>query len=114
MDWATLQASVTGCRACPLCESRRQTVFGAGPAAADGVAPGVDWLVVGDAPGEDEDRAGEPFLGQAGQLLDSMLQAVRLQRGTAAASKPGLSRRVFLTNAVKCRPPANRNPELPE
>ncbi|MDO9405203.1 MAG: uracil-DNA glycosylase family protein [Polaromonas sp.] len=114
MDWTALQTAVAGCRACSLCESRRNTVFGVGPAAADGAAPAVDWLIVGEAPGESEDRAGEPFVGQAGQLLDSMLQAIRLQRGTAHPGKPDLSSKVFVANVLKCRPPANRNPEPAE
>lgn len=116
MDWTELQSAVAGCRACRLCESRRNTVFGAGPAAPEaGVAPGVDWLIVGEAPGENEDRAGEPFVGQAGKLLDNMLAAIKLQRGSAAGeARPGHSSRVFIANVLKCRPPANRNPEPAE
>lgn len=115
MDWPALQAAVSGCRACALCESRKNTVFGVGPAAADGVAPQVDWLIVGEAPGENEDLAGEPFVGQAGKLLDNMLLAIGLQRGGGAAPpRAGLSSRVFIANVLKCRPPANRNPEPAE
>ncbi|WP_332777232.1 uracil-DNA glycosylase [Polaromonas sp.] len=120
MDWSALQSAVAGCRACRLCESRRNTVFGVGPAlpAQAAVAPPVDWLIVGEAPGENEDLAGEPFVGQAGKLLDNMLQAMKLQRGEAgvAASPAGaaMSNRVFITNVLKCRPPANRNPEPAE
>lgn len=115
MDWPTLQSAVAGCRACMLCQSRRNTVFGVGPVPPAGAAPQVDWLIVGEAPGENEDLAGEPFVGQAGQLLDNMLQAMKLQRGgTNAAPKAGLSQSVYITNVLKCRPPANRNPEPAE
>ena len=105
MDWPALQQAVAACTACKLCEGRKNTVFGVGqlPAQAH-LAPQVDWLLVGEAPGENEDRIGEPFVGQAGQLLDNMLKAL------------GLSRRdkVFIANVIKCRPPGNRNPEAPE
>ena len=118
MNWAELQTAVAGCTACSLCESRTNTVFGVGPPAPDETsAPGVDWLIVGEAPGENEDRAGEPFVGQAGKLLDNMLAAIKLQRGSAEANanaRPGLSSRVFIANVLKCRPPANRNPESTE
>ncbi|WP_397410917.1 uracil-DNA glycosylase family protein [Polaromonas sp.] len=116
MDWPALQAAVAGCRACALCESRKNTVFGIGPVAADGAAPQVDWLIVGEAPGENEDIAGEPFVGQAGKLLDNMLLAIGLQRGNADATAPraGVSTSVFITNVLKCRPPANRNPDPAE
>jgi DNA polymerase len=97
MDWATLQATVAACRACGLCESRQNTVFGGGDTQAD-------WMVVGEAPGENEDRQGEPFVGAAGQLLDNMLRAVgRSRSGTGAQG-------VYIANVLKCRPPANRNP----
>ncbi|HYW55611.1 MAG TPA: uracil-DNA glycosylase [Polaromonas sp.] len=109
MDWPALQAAVAGCTACALCQGRKNTVFGVGP-----LAP-VDWLIVGEAPGENEDLAGEPFVGQAGKLLDNMLQAMRLQRGNDnAVPKAGVSKSVFITNVLKCRPPANRNPEPSE
>lgn len=102
MDWDALQAAVAGCRACALCEHRQRTVFGVGPAAAGpGQAPQVDWMVVGEAPGENEDRQGEPFVGQAGKLLDNMLRAIGLERHV----------NVFVANVIKCRPPGNRNPE---
>ena len=115
MDWPALQAAVAGCRACALCESRKNTVFGIGPAAADGAAPQVDWLIVGEAPGENEDLAGEPFVGPAGKLLDNMLLAIGLQRGHVGdAPRTGLSTSVFITNVLKCRPPANRNPDTAE
>ncbi len=116
MDWPALQAAVAACRACALCESRTRTVFGAPPAAAAAAPAQVDWLIVGEAPGESEDLAGEPFVGQAGKLLDNMLLAMGLQRGQDAAAPPqaGLSRSLFITNVLKCRPPANRNPEPAE
>ena len=115
MDWPTLQAAVAGCRACLLCQGRKNTVFGVGPSLAADAAPQVDWLIVGEAPGENEDLAGAPFVGQAGQLLDNMLHAMQLQRGNAdTAPKAGRSKSVFITNVLKCRPPANRNPEPAE
>ena len=73
MDWPQLQAAVATCRACGLCAGRTQTVFGAGSRRAD-------WMVVGEAPGETEDRQGQPFVGPAGQLLDAMLAAIGLSR----------------------------------
>ncbi len=97
MDWPALREAVTACRACALCEGRRQTVFGAGDLRAD-------WFIVGEAPDEDEDRQGEPFAGPAGQLLDNMLKAMGLSRG----------HKVFIANALKCRPPASRNPQPDE
>jgi uracil-DNA glycosylase family 4 len=113
MGWPALQATVASCRACALCDSRKNTVFGVGPAAAD-AAPAVDWLIVGEAPGENEDLAGEPFVGQAGRLLDNMLLAMRLQRGNDEAARPGVAKNIFITNVLKCRPPANRNPDPAE
>ena len=101
LGWAELQTAVQSCRACGLCEGRHQAVFGAGQAATEQAqAPQVDWLIVGEAPGEQEDRVGEPFVGPAGQLLDNMLKAMQLNRSQA----------VYLTNAIKCHPPHNRNP----
>ena len=97
LDWDALQTSVAGCQACGLCQSRTRTVFGTGD-------PQARWMVVGEAPGEHEDQQGEPFVGQAGQLLDNMLKAMRLHRG--ATGPHG----VFITNVLKCRPPSNRNP----
>ena len=112
MDWPTLQAAVATCRACALCESRTHTVFGVGPVVAGAAPAQVDWLIVGEAPGENEDLSGEPFVGQAGMLLDNMLLAMGLQRGQGdAPPQPGLSRSIFITNVLKCRPPANRNPD---
>jgi uracil-DNA glycosylase len=104
MDWPTLREAVAGCRACALCDSRRQTVFGAGH-------PQARWLVVGEAPGEQEDETGEPFVGAAGQLLDRMLAALQLTRATDGPKPP--EQRVYIANTLKCRPPRNRNP-LPE
>ncbi len=105
MDWAQLEAAVAGCRACTLCESRKNTVFGVGQMpAGPGLAPQVDWMIVGEAPGENEDLRGEPFVGQAGKLLDNMLRAIQLDR----------HHNVYIANVLKCRPPANRNPEPPE
>jgi uracil-DNA glycosylase len=102
MDWNALQAAVADCRACGLCNRRTQTVFGTGDRQAR-------WMVVGEAPGEHEDLQGEPFVGQAGQLLDNMLRAVGLSR-SVQGTQDGLSG-VYITNTLKCRPPANRNPE---
>ncbi len=104
LNWPALQQAVSGCRACQLCESRSQTVFGVGQPAPEGVAPQADWLIVGEAPGENEDRVGEPFVGQAGQLLDNMLKAMNLSR------RSGASGGVYIANVIKCRPPGNRNP----
>ena len=98
MDWPALRTAVEGCQACALCDSRKQTVFGVGNIEAD-------WMIVGEAPGEEEDRRGEPFVGKAGQLLDRMLDALDLTRAEAPATK-----QVFIANVLKCRPPANRNP----
>jgi uracil-DNA glycosylase len=97
MDWDALEQAVASCRACKLCESRRNTVFGVGDRQAE-------WLLVGEAPGENEDLQGEPFVGQAGKLLDNMLGALGLSR----------HERVYIANVLKCRPPGNRNPEPQE
>lgn len=99
LDWDGLQREVSSCTRCGLCRTRRSTVFGVGHERAP-------WMIVGEAPGEQEDREGEPFVGAAGQLLDRMLAALSLSRDPAAAQ-------VFITNTVKCRPPQNRNP-LPD
>ena len=101
LDWPALRAAVAECRACNLCETRRQTVFGVGHAQAR-------WMVVGEAPGEQEDRQGEPFVGAAGQLLDAMLRALSLSRSDDEARPP--EQRVYIANTLKCRPPGNRNP----
>jgi uracil-DNA glycosylase len=104
LDWPALREAVAGCRACDLCDSRRQTVFGVGH-------PRAHWMVVGEAPGEQEDRSGEPFVGAAGQLLDRMLASLGLTR-EAEGAEP--ARQVFITNTLKCRPPDNRNPTAEE
>jgi uracil-DNA glycosylase len=96
MEWEALAEAVAGCRACGLCEGRTNTVFGVGDLQAD-------WMVIGEAPGENEDLQGEPFVGQAGKLLDNMLAALGVRRGQG----------VYIANVLKCRPPGNRNP-LPE
>ncbi len=101
MDWDALQQAVASCQACGLCKSRKNTVFGVGDTQAR-------WLVVGEAPGENEDIQGEPFVGQAGQLLDNMLKAVGLNRQGSGAQG------VYIANVLKCRPPANRNPQPEE
>lgn len=102
MDWPALREAVANCRACKLCEGRRQTVFGVGNASAH-------WMVVGEAPGDQEDRQGEPFVGKSGQLLDNMLRAIGLTRAEADAAH-----QVYIANTIKCRPPGNRNPEPEE
>ena len=101
MDWAQLEAAVASCQACGLCESRRHTVFGTG-------STGADWMVVGEAPGENEDREGLPFVGPAGELLDNMLRAVGRSRTGSGAQG------AFIANVLKCRPPSNRNPQAAE
>ncbi len=101
LGWPALREAVAGCRACGLCETRRQTVFGVGHERAH-------WLVLGEAPGENEDLQGEPFVGAAGQLLDRMLAALGLTRSSEGDAPA--ERRVFIANTLKCRPPGNRNP----
>lgn len=111
--WPALQQAVATCRACRLCESRRNTVFGVGGvASASEEAPPVDWLIVGEAPGENEDLQGEPFVGQAGRLLDLMLATMGLTRRPGA--DPAQRASVYIVNVLKCRPPMNRNPEPDE
>ncbi len=105
MDWPQLQTAVSGCTACALARTRTQTVFGVGPVANGEAPPTVDWLVVGEAPGEQEDRQGEPFVGPAGKLLDNMLKAIGLSRRGEAPLKGA-----YIANVIKCRPPGNRNP----
>jgi uracil-DNA glycosylase len=95
--WEELKASVASCTACGLHAKRNKTVFGVGDEQAD-------WLFIGEGPGADEDAQGEPFVGQAGKLLDNMLAAIDLHRGA----------NVYIANIVKCRPPGNRNPEPEE
>lgn len=94
--WEALQREVAGCRLCALHEGRTQTVFGVGDANAD-------LMLIGEAPGAEEDRRGEPFVGRAGKLLDSMLKALGLDR-----------QQVFIANILKCRPPNNRDPRPEE
>lgn len=96
MDWERLGQAVSECQACDLCETRTQTVFGIGNR-------GADLMVVGEAPGADEDRQGEPFVGRAGQLLNLMLAAIGLAR-----------EQVYIANVLKCRPPGNRDPRPEE
>ncbi len=95
-DWPQLRARVAACTRCGLSATRTQTVFGVGNLQAD-------WLILGEAPGADEDRLGEPFVGRAGQLLNSMLRAVGLAR-----------EQVYIANVLKCRPPGNRDPNPSE
>ncbi|MBI4936792.1 MAG: uracil-DNA glycosylase [Nitrosomonadales bacterium] len=97
LGWPELKARVRGCTACKLRAGCTQTVFGVGDEKAD-------WLFVGEGPGADEDVRGEPFVGQAGKLLDNMLAAIRLKRG----------KDVYIANIVKCRPPNNRTPDADE
>jgi DNA polymerase len=97
MDWDALRETVRNCTACGLCKQRKQAVFGVGN-------PSADWLFVGEGPGADEDQQGDPFVGQAGKLLDSMFAAIGIARG----------REVYIANVVKCRPPGNRTPMLEE
>lgn len=96
-EWIPLKAQVSSCTKCGLHKSRTQTVFGVGDENAD-------WLLVGEAPGAEEDRLGDPFVGQAGRLLDNMLAAIGLDR----------AQNVYIANVLKCRPPGNRNPEPQE
>lgn len=93
MDWEALEAAIKHCEACSLAQTRTQTVVGVGDRNAE-------WLFVGEAPGAEEDRRGEPFVGQAGKLLDNMLAAISLKRGE----------NVYIANVLKCRPPENRDP----
>jgi len=96
MDWSALETAVSDCTQCSLHRTRTQTVFGSGD-------PNAQWMIVGEAPGADEDRQGEPFVGKAGQLLNEMLRAVGLSR-----------ERVYIANILKCRPPNNRDPHVDE
>ncbi|MGH8799463.1 MAG: uracil-DNA glycosylase [Casimicrobiaceae bacterium] len=94
LDWSNFAVDVAACTACGLCRSRRKTVPGVGD-------PGAEWMFVGEAPGAEEDARGEPFVGQAGRLLDNMLAALGMKRGS----------NVYIANVLKCRPPGNRTPE---
>ena len=121
MGWPALREAVAGCQACGLCKSRRQTVFGVGH-------PRAHCMVVGEAPDEQEDARGEPFVGESGQLLDRMLRALGLSRASAVSAVAGTdgmaaagampaadpAHQVFITNTLKCRPPRNRNPSADE
>ncbi len=102
MDWDALEREAAQCRACGLCAARHNVVFGAGSRRAR-------WLVVGEAPGEQEDLQGAPFVGAAGQLLDAMLAALHLSRQSNEAEHA-----VYIANTLKCRPPGNRNPHPAE
>jgi uracil-DNA glycosylase len=95
--WEALRQEIMGCTRCPLHATRTQGVVGVGPKRAD-------WLVIGEAPGAEEDRRGEPFVGPAGQLLDAMLRAIGLDRST----------NVYIANVLKSRPPGNRDPQPDE
>jgi DNA polymerase len=97
LDWPELARRVAECRACSLCEQRKQAVLGVGDL-------NPDWLFIGEGPGAEEDARGEPFVGQAGKLLDAMLLSLDIARGN----------RAYIANAVKCRPPGNRTPEAAE
>ena len=96
MDWSELRDCVAHCTRCELAQSRTNTVFGVGN-------PNADWLIIGEAPGAEEDRRGEPFVGRAGMLLDEMLRAIGKSRDS-----------VFIANILKCRPPNNRDPRAEE
>ncbi len=97
MGWDELEAAIASCIKCPLHKGRNRVVVGAGKKKAD-------WLFIGEAPGAEEDMKGEPFVGQAGKLLDNMLASIGLSR----------QKNVYIANTVKCRPPGNRNPEPAE
>jgi len=97
LDWPALEEGIRHCRNCDLCQQRKQAVPGVGDR-------NPDWLFIGEGPGSEEDARGEPFVGQAGKLLDAMLAAIDLARGN----------KVYIANAVKCRPPNNRTPEAGE
>lgn len=97
LDWQGLKDETAACQGCVLCKQRKQAVLGVG-------ATEAPWLFIGEGPGADEDQQGEPFVGQAGKLLDAMLTAAGLQRG----------REVYIANVVKCRPPGNRTPSIEE
>jgi len=101
MDWDRLEQAVAGCTLCGLCKTRTNTVFGVGNRSSE-------WMVIGEAPGAEEDLRGEPFVGQAGRLLDNVLAAAGLGRRATGRSA------VYIANVVKCRPPGNRNPEPDE
>lgn len=95
-NWTELQQEVSVCQRCSLCETRTQTVFGSGNQRAD-------WMLIGEAPGQNEDLEGQPFVGKAGQLLTEMIRALGLKR-----------EQVYIANVLKCRPPGNRDPKAEE
>ncbi|EIJ36494.1 phage SPO1 DNA polymerase-related protein [Thiothrix nivea DSM 5205] len=96
MDWQELRATVLACTRCDISKTRANAVFGIGNQQAD-------WMVIGEAPGAEEDKQGEPFVGKAGQLLNNMLLAIGMPRAT-----------VYIANILKCRPPNNRDPKPDE
>ena len=96
-NWESLTQEILQCRACSLCDGRTQAVPGVGDVQAE-------WMFIGEAPGAEEDRLGEPFVGTAGKLLDNMLAAMQLKRGN----------NVYIANVLKCRPPGNRDPQPAE
>ena len=96
LDWESLRAAVAGCTRCALSETRTQTVFGVGH-------PKARWMFIGEAPGAEEDKRGEPFVGRGGQLLTAMLKAIGFRRED-----------VYIANVLKCRPPGNRDPRPDE
>lgn len=96
LDWQALEERVSACMLCDLHAGRTHTVFGVG-------ARDADWMIIGEGPGAEEDRQGEPFVGRAGQLLNNMLRAIGLRREA-----------VYIANIVKCRPPGNRDPKSEE
>ncbi len=96
LNWSQLQQSVVDCQLCGLHKSRAQTVFGVGDTQSD-------WMIIGEAPGAEEDKQGQPFVGRAGRLLNNMLAAVGLPRNA-----------VYISNVLKCRPPNNRDPKADE
>lgn len=97
LTWGELAPHIEACTACGLCRTRKRTVPGVG-------ATSAAWMFVGEAPGAEEDAVGEPFVGQAGRLLDNMLKAIGISRAKDA----------YIANVIKCRPPTNRNPEPAE
>jgi len=101
LEWNELGQEVARCRACSLCETRKQTVFGVGNANAE-------WMLIGEAPDAEEDARGEPFVGQAGRLLDNMLASIGMSREGQTPKS------VYIANVLKCRPPGNRNPQPEE
>ena len=109
LDWAALAQPIAACGACKLSVGRRAAVFGSG------AAPNrADWLVLGDLPDDNEERLGQPFAGQAGQLLDNMLKAVGVRRCDSAGARSEAGALAYVSNCVKCRPARARNPEPQE